>query len=217
MKRLHLVVAVLLASTIANAQLSFGIFGGPQSTSARYTIENTVQKTDYKYGYQGGVCWSVVLEGHIRFSPSLYYSLKGYKVTYNKHAYPPDLTATDNNVTLHTFEIVPMLEFDLSSKPDHFFIKVGPSLDCQLYGNEKFHLLDGKMINRSVKFGSIDYGRFGASLIGQIGFETKKGYLLFAQYTYGLGSINNADDGPKIYHKAVGFSVGKYIINKKSK
>ena len=215
MRKLHLVMAALMVASAVSGQTLFGIFGGPQSTSARYTIENTVQKTDYKYGYQGGICWNVLLEGNLHFSPALFYSLKGYKVTYNKAAYPPDVTATDNNVTLQTVEIAPMIQIDLSKNPDHFFIKTGPSLDLQLYGTEKFHLLNGEMISRSMHFGFADYGRFGATIIAQLGFETRNGYILFAQYSYGIGSINNADDGPRIYHRVLGFSLGKYIIRKK--
>src|SRR6185436_1358078 len=114
MKRLLLVMVILMAASVVNGQLSFGVFGGPQSTSSRYTIEKTVQKTDYKYGYQGGVCWSISLEGNLHFAPSLFYSLKGYKVNYNKPAYPPDMTATDNSVRLHTFEIAPLLQVNIS-------------------------------------------------------------------------------------------------------
>lgn len=210
-------MAILLAATTVTGQTSFGIFGGPQSTSARYTIDDKVQKTDYKYGYQGGVCWDITLEGNIHFSPSLFYSLKGYKVTYNKPAYPPDVTATDNSVRLHTFEILPMLQINFSNKPDHFFIKAGPSMDIQLYGTEKFHLQNGNTVSRSMHFGNADYGRFGASLAGHLGFETRNGYIFFAHYTYGIGSINNADNGPRIRHRVIGFSIGKFIIPNRTK
>lgn len=216
MKRLQLVMTALGLATAVTGQVSFGIFGGPQSTSARYVIDNSVQKTNYKYGYQGGVCWDVEFEGNLHFSPSLFYSLKGYKVNLNKPAYPPDVTATDNNVTLHTFEIAPLLQVDLSKKPDHFFIKGGPSLDLQLYGTEKYHLLNGKMVSHSMKFSYKDYGRFGANLIGQLGYETGSGYIFFAQYTYAIGSISNANNGPRILHRVLGFSIGKYFIRKKT-
>jgi hypothetical protein len=216
MKKLQLLLAGVFTFCIAPAQTSFGIFGGPQSTTARYTIDGTKQKTGYKYGYQGGICWDVPLEGSIHFTPALFYSLKGYNVTYNKPAYPPDLTATDNNVVLHTFEIATMLQFNLSEKPAHFFIKVGPSMDCQLLGTEKFHMVNGKMESRSVQFGFADYGRFGANLIGQLGYEINNGFFFFTQYNFGLGSINNADNGPRIYHRVMGFSIGKYIIRKKN-
>jgi hypothetical protein len=208
-------MTTLLVATVVTAQTSFGIFGGPQSTSARYTIDGTVQKTNYKYGYQGGIFWDITLEGNIHFAPQLFYSLKGYKVTYNKPAYPPDVTATDNNVRLHTFEILPMFQFNFSKKPDHFFIKMGPSMDIQLYGNEKFHLLNGNMVSRSMRFGNADYGRFGANLVGHLGYEIRSGYIFFVHYSYGIGSINNADDGPRIWHRVLGFSIGKYFIRKK--
>ena len=217
MKKLQLVMATLLVGTTVTGQISFGIFGGPQSTSARYTINGTVQKTNYKYGYQGGVGWDVTLEGNIHFAPQLFYSLKGYKVTYNKPAYPPDVTATDNSVRLHTFEILTMFQFNFSKNADHFFIQLGPSMDIQLYGTEKFHLLNGNEVNRSMHFGNADYGRFGANLVAHLGYEIRSGYIFFAHYTYAVGSINNADDGPRIYHRVLGFSIGKYIIQKKTK
>jgi hypothetical protein len=39
--------------------------------------------------------------------------------------------------------------------------------------------------------------------------------MLTTQYTHGIGSINNADFGPGIWHRALGISIGKYINKKK--
>jgi hypothetical protein len=152
-----------------------------------------------------------LFEGRLYFAPAVFYSLKGYKVTFSRYAYPPDPNAQDNNTTLHTFEIAPMLQYDFSDQPGHLFIKAGPSIDFQIAGKEKFNLLSGGSVDRSMKFSFGDYGRFGTSAIAQFGYETGSGFILFAQYTHGLGSINNFDEGPKIRHRVWGISLGKYF------
>ena len=56
---------------------------------------------------------------------------------FNRYAFPPDTLATDNNTSIHTFELAFLLQFDLGKRHGHFFIKAGPSLDFQLAGKEK--------------------------------------------------------------------------------
>ncbi|MBM3414960.1 MAG: PorT family protein [Bacteroidetes bacterium] len=102
----------------------------------------------------------------------------------------------DNDVTLHTFELAPMLQYNFSEEDGHFFIKAGPSIDVQLFGKEKFNKSGGGSVNRNMKFSFGDYGRFGANLLLQAGYETAGGFVIFAHYTHGIGSIVNTDNGP---------------------
>ncbi|MBK5271498.1 MAG: hypothetical protein JJE22_10840 [Bacteroidia bacterium] len=66
-----------------------------------------------------------------------------------------------------------------------------------------------------MKFSYTDYGHFSANMLAQFGYETGSGLILFAQYSFGLASINNADYGPEIRHRIYGISIGKYINSKK--
>jgi len=209
-----LILTVIAVSTRAQNQL--GIFAGPQATSAKYTIKGINQPTHTMYGFHVGGVFKVPFEGKIYFAPSAFYSLKGYKVAFNQRAYPPDTLATDNNTTIHSFELAALLQIDFGKKANHLFVRFGPSLDFQLTGKEKFNLKNGTLVNRNMPFGFDKYGHYGANLLLQFGYETKNGISVNALYGHGIGSINNADYGPAIHHRAFGLSIGKYLNTRKT-
>jgi len=216
MKKIYFLPFTILVSLIASSQVEVGLFAGPQATGARYTILNQKQKNEIKYGFQAGVGFKIPFENNLYFAPAAFYSLKGYKVTLTQFVYPPDTNAKDNNTTIHTFELAALLQYDLSSKPGHIFIKAGPSLDFQLFGKEKYNLKAGGSVSRSMTYSADgDYGHFSANMLAQIGYETVSGFMIFAQYTHGMASTNNEDKGPKIRHRAYGISIGKYLNRKK--
>lgn len=216
MKKVILLSVLMACAFTINAQTSFGIFGGPQMTSAKYTVNGQKQPTSYKTGFHlGGAC-KIPFDNQLYFTPAIFYSLKGYKVTLNQRSYPPDSLAVDNNTTIHTVELAFLLQYELGKKPDHFFIKAGPSIDIQLSGNEKFHTTNSSYVDQKMKFDFGAYGHFGASILLQLGYETRNGLFVYGQYTDGIGSINNADHGPKILHRVWGLSIGKYLGKKKN-
>jgi hypothetical protein len=216
MHKIFVLTIVLFITLTARSQVEVGIFAGPQATGVRYTIVNQKQKNELKYGFQAGVGFKTPFEGRLYFSPAAFYSLKGYKVTLTQFVYPPDVNAKDNNTSIHTFELAALLQYDLSSKPGHVFIKAGPSLDFHLFGKETYNLLAGGSVSHKMKFSTDgDYGHFSANMLMQIGYETGGGFMIFAQYSYGLASTNNEDAGPNILHRAYGISIGKYLNRKK--
>ncbi|MEO7925045.1 MAG: porin family protein [Chitinophagaceae bacterium] len=215
MKTLFLFPLTFLFLVTASGQNKLAIFAGPQASSAYYTVENLKQKTSMKYGFQAGANMKTAFENKLYFAPTVFYSMKGYKVEFTRYASPPDVDAKDNNTTIHTFEVAPLLQYDFSNDPGHVYIKFGPSLDVQLFGKESFHLIStGATVNRNMKFSFSDYGYASFNLLGQLGYETSSGFIIFAQYSYGIGSISNADFGPKIHHRVFGISVGKYLKRK---
>jgi hypothetical protein len=215
MKKIFAFFILLGIATHVLAQSQFGIFAGPQVTTSKYSINAKKQPTTPKYGFQAGVGFKIPFDVNLYFSPAAFYSLKGYKVQFNQKAFPPDTMALDNNTTIHTFELAFLLQYDLGKEANHCFIKLGPSLDFQLLGKEKFNLKNNTAINRDMTFDFSHYGRYAASALIQFGYESASGLFLFGQYTHGLGSINNADGGPSIRHRVYGISVGKYINRKK--
>jgi hypothetical protein len=210
MKFFVLFIAFLFSLT-AGAQIRWNLFAGPQATTARYRINDIKQNRENKIGFQAGAGAKVPFEGHLYFSPAIFYSSKGYKVTFNRFAYPPDAAAVNNNTRLHTVETAFLLQYDLNLSPSHTFIKAGPSLDFQLSGREKFKTNTNTTVDRKMKFSYGDYGHYSANILVQMGYESEKGFIIYWQYTYGLGSINNFDDGPRIRHRAFGLSLGKFL------
>jgi len=216
MSKYTFLFATLFFSLIANSQLDVGIFAGPQATGARYTILNQKQKNEVKYGFQAGVGFKTQFENNLYFSPAAFYSLKGYKVAFTQFVYPPDTGAINNNTTIHTFELAALLQYNFSKDPGHFFIKAGPSLDFHLFGKETFDQKSGGSVSRNMKFSTEgDYGHFSANMLGQFGYESASGFMIFLQYTHGMASTSNEDKGPKIRHRAFGLSIGKYLRSKK--
>ena len=120
--KIYFILFIVSASFHANAQVKIAAFAGPQATSAHYSINGQNQDTKFKMGVMAGLGLKVPFEGRLYFFPAVYYSLKGYKVTLALPAYPPTELAKNNNTTIHTMEIAPLFQVDLSKKPDHFFV-----------------------------------------------------------------------------------------------
>ncbi|MBK6936111.1 MAG: PorT family protein [Chitinophagaceae bacterium] len=215
MKLIFTVCTLFLTAGLIKGQNQVGIFAGAHSSSARYLVFNEEQEVSMKPGFHLGVNMKVPFEGNLYFNPAAFYSMKGYDVKFTGFTFPPDNKAINNSTTIHTFELAALLQYDLSKNSGHFFIRLGPSLDFQLFGKEKFDLADGTTVSRNMKWSQVDYGRYAANLIGQFGYETGSGFTIFGHYTLGEGSINNADFGPRIRHRLFGLSIGKYIKNKR--
>lgn len=211
------VLTGLAVCSLAQGPARFGIFAGPQATTAKYTVRGQKQSTSTKYGFHAGAGWKIPFDNRLFFSPAVFYSLKGYKVALAQRAFPPDTTAIDNNTTLHTVELAFLLQHDFGNNPNHFFIKAGPSLDFQLFGREKFNKTNNTSVSRNMPFSFGDYGRYAASMLVFLGYEMANGVTVTGQYTYGMGSINNADGGPRIRHRVYGISIGKYLASRSKK
>jgi hypothetical protein len=210
MRTLLSAIITLFICNRAQGQVDWAFFGGPQATSAHYSQGDTSQKTQYKYGFHAGMSLKVPFDKQLYFVPQLYYSMKGYKATFNRSISLPDPSATDNDTRIHTLETAFLLQFDFKDKPGHGFFRTGPSLDFQLFGHEKFNTPSGE-VSRSMKYGYNDYGHFSANWILQLGYESPGGFMIYGLYSPGITNISNQDEGPKIRHQAFGITIGKYF------
>ncbi|MBS1920757.1 MAG: PorT family protein [Bacteroidetes bacterium] len=217
MKSYILFLSITFISFAVQGQVKIGILAGPQVTTARYSIQDAKQSTKRKFGFQLGMNCKVPFDNNLYFAPQIFYSLKGYKASFTQYSYPPDVTAVDNNTTIHTLELAALLEVDFSNKPNHWFFRGGPSLDFQIFGREKFHLLNGNLVNRKMKYGFAEYGNYAANAMAQIGYEDARGFTVYLNYGFGLTNISNVDDGPNIRHRVIGISIGQYFHPKKNK
>jgi Outer membrane protein beta-barrel domain len=215
MKRIIVFFAALFCFITAFSQVQFQIFAGPHISSTHYSIESVEQPTDTKVGFHFGAGYKIPFEGILFFSPAISYAMRGYKVQFNQPSFPPDLLAIDNDVTFHELDVDPLLQFDLSKKPSHLFIKAGPSFNFILWGNEKYNLATGESVDRAMKFSTTNsYGRYNASLTTQFGYETSKGFTISVYYLRGMISMNNEEQGPSIYNSMYGFTFGKFFKSK---
>ena len=214
-KRLLIVFIFSLCCYCTSAQKSeWGFIIGPQMTTVQYTVEGKKQETEYKPGAHAGVIVKIPFENLLYFTPSFYYSKKGYKVELKDPSFPPGADAVSNDVNVHVFEIAPLFNIDLSKQPDHLFVRFGPAIDAAFKGDEKIVLNNGDVVKQDMKFDFGEYGRFTSNAVIQFGYETAKGWMLYGQYSHGLGSMNNADHGPKIRHRVFGVTVGRFYRRK---
>ena len=209
------VFCFLLLSMSSVGQVRFAVFAGPQRTSAHYTVtfEKIKQATCFKSGVMGGVGAKIEFDNQLYFFPSVYYSLKGYEVYLKTPAFPPTEFAKYNNTTVHTIEVSPLFHIDFNKKPSHLFVRFGPAVDVAFKGRERFDTVsstsgESARVDRSMVFSFGDYGRFSAQANLHFGYEAKNGFMIFAFYEHGFGSMNNADRGPKIFHRIGGISFG---------
>ncbi len=196
----------------AGAQLT--VFAGPQTTTAKYIIRGADQATSSKTSFNAGLSFKTLLEGPVYFSPALYYNQKGYNVTFNKAAFPPDSAAKNNNTVIHTIEVAPLVQINFSKKASYGFVRIGPSADVAIKGREAFDSTGNKRVSRDMVFSFGDYSYVTLSANAQLGFQHKSGFLIFVHYQHGLTNLNNADYGPTIFHRVAGVSVG-YKFGKK--
>lgn len=210
-------LAALLATSLSAplfsaAQVEVVFFGGPQASSARYSINDAKQSAGYKYGGMAGVAMKVPFDNQLFFFPSVFYSAKGYTVDFTERAFPPSEYAVNNNTRFHTVEIAPLLQLDFSKKPSHGFARFGPSVDLILTGKETFDTVNTAGVRGSVSrpmvFSFGDYGRIAASINLHLGYENEKGWMIFGFYEHGVGSMNNADYGPRILNRVYGLGFG---------
>jgi hypothetical protein len=212
MKRIYIFSATLFCALACHAQVKFGIFAGPNVSSADYSVKGTRQSTDYKFGFHFGAGSKITFENKLSFSPAISYKSMGYKVVFNTPSFPPDLLAKNNNTSFHEIVVDIPLQYDFSAKPGHFFVKAGPAFSCIISGREKFDLGTGEQVDRKMKFSVLNsYGRYDASAIVQLGFETKAGFVIYADYVQNFISMNNEDDGPSIRNRSFGFTLGKFL------
>jgi len=203
-----LIFSFILALAQLSSQAQFRIFAGPQMSSANFSIRNAKQSTEFKQGFMAGIGLTNAVEGPLYFSPSLYFSQKGYKVSFDRPVFPPDSAARNNNTTINALCFAPLLQLNFSKGKSHLFVRFGPAIDFALSGKEIFDTAAGKQVNRSMEFSSVGYSPATAYANVHLGFEHKSGFSIFANYEHGLSNLNNADLGPMILHRVVGLALG---------
>jgi hypothetical protein len=216
MKKIIIFAVALISSSVSFCQTELGIFVGPHASSATYSIKAEKQSTDLKYGFHIGVQCKIPFENRLDFVPAISYNMMGYKVAFTQPSFPPDLLAKDNNTRFHQVDIDVLLQYNLSKKANHLFIKAGPSFNFILFGKENFNLETGEYVNRKMKFSTTNsYGRYGVSAVIQFGFETSGGFTVSSYYAHGLFDMNNEDKGPSIRNYLFGVTLGKFLRSKK--
>jgi hypothetical protein len=225
MKRIFILPVTLFCALACSSQVKLQAFAGPLTSSAFYTVKGCKQPTDYKLGFQLGAGCKIPFDNRLWFTPAISYKLLGYKVSFNQPSFPPDLLATDNNTSLNDVDVEVLLQFDFGKgqgrfdfgkSKGHFFLKAGPAFSFILTGKESYNLQTGDHVDRSMTFSVLNsYNRYNTAVVIQPGYETSNGFIISANYTQYLFSMNNEDQGPTIKNYMFGLTVGKLFGGKK--
>ena len=212
--RLRFLCPFLILFFVDTVQAQISLYGGPQITSAKYTINSIQQPTTSKIGFSVGAGIENQIEGPIYFAPSIHFSLQGYKVVFNQPAFPPATDAKDNDVSLSTIELAPLFQINISKAVSHLFVRFGPSMNVAVAGKETYDSLHLKTIAQNMTFSFGDYSLVTIAGNVQIGYQHSSGISVLGRISHGLTSLNNADYGPMILHQTVGLSIG-YRLGKR--
>lgn len=186
MKKIIVLAIFVIAVSTVKAQHSFGIQAGATLANVKQKFGGESEQSDSKFGLMAGVVGNVMLSNHIAFRPELNYVSKGGKNEDNS----TDVTV---KTSLNYLELP--LDFVYNTTPNKsgkFFIGLGPSIDCALYGKSK---LEGSTVTNSesnIHFGNEsgdDLKRFELSLNTLVGYEFTSGLFVSGSFNEGLTDL----------------------------
>ncbi|RYY40416.1 MAG: PorT family protein [Chitinophagaceae bacterium] len=208
-----LIAGTLLANGASAQKTEFGFIAGPQFTNSTYYLHGKKQATTGKFGGHAGAIARIPFEGRLFFTPSLYYSMKGFSVTLTDTSSNPGIDAVANDLRIHAFELSPLFTIYVGRATDSGpYVQFGPSIDMNVAGREKVTVKNGAVVSRNMSFSGQGYSRLTPSVVLRFGVQTPKGFFVNAHILQGIGSLNNNDFGPAIRHRVFGLSVGKFFL-----
>ena len=124
MRKIFFATLLIFSTIVCFAQVTLAFLQVRKSLLQNIRLMVKSSPTSNKYGFHLGANLKVPFENKLYFAPAVFYSLKGYKVKFNQPSVLPDSLAVDNNTTIHTFELAALFQYDFTSNPNHFFVKL---------------------------------------------------------------------------------------------
>jgi len=203
MKKTLLSLCLLMASFAAFAQLpTFGVKGGVNFATLHATVDgfsgsgNSGSLTSFNAG-----AFVDFKFGNLSLQPALNFTGKG-----GASSVAVDNEASSNGkVKLYYLQIPVNVVCHVPAVVGDFYFGAGPYLGMGISGKAK----DDKGNSEDIKFGSSQdqIKRTDAGLDAIVGFKFKTGFLINANYDWGLTNITNVN-GIKLTNRVFGVSVG---------
>lgn len=203
MKKTLLSLCLLMASFAAFAQLpTFGVKGGVNFATLHATVDgfsgsgNSGSLTSFNVG-----AFVDFKFGNVSLQPALNFTGKGgsSSVSFDDEA------SSNSKVKLYYLQVPVNVVYHVPAVVGDFYFGAGPYLGMGVSGKAK----DDSGNSENVKFGSgqDELKRTDAGLDAIVGFKFKSGFLINANYDWGLTNITNVD-GIKLTNRVFGISVG---------
>ncbi|WP_413668751.1 porin family protein [Mucilaginibacter sp. Mucisp86] len=203
MKKTLLSLCLLMASFAAFAQLpTFGVKGGVNFATLHATVDgfsgsgNSGSLTSFNVG-----AFVDFKFGNVSLQPALNFTGKGGSSSFAVD----DETSSNSKVKLYYLQVPVNVVYHVPAVVGDFYFGAGPYLGMGISGKAK----DDSGNSEDVKFGSgqDEIKRTDAGLNAIVGFKFKTGFLINANYDWGLTNITNVD-GIKLTNRVFGVSVG---------
>ncbi len=222
MKKLILLAAFAVTTSIASAQVSFGVqLGANIAFGKRTTVDNsglpTAFSNDPKVGVIGGFLAEIPLGSTLAFRPELNFIQKGSKTNSTFSIYE-----SNSKITLNYIEMPLNVVYKLNVGSGNFFFGLGPTLAFGISGkikttdpndptnNENTTVkFDGKKdadLSATDDKAHLKAFDFGANIIA--GYKLGMGVFFKLGYTYNFVELDpNHSDTDKPSYKNRGFNV----------
>ena len=203
MKRVFILsVSMLTLSAISNAQTTFGIKAGVQSTELRITgdaNDEHVAIAGGRTGFVFGGTADIKLGTNWSFQPHLLLAMKNGSI---------ESSANTNILAID-------IPLNVLYRQGGFFVGAGPNLSYGLSGKLKsFSGGDDQDLYEEEGGNEAFFKRFEFGVNALMGYEFNGGFVLSANFTPGLSDIFNQDDSDyKVHNRMVGLNIG-YLFNK---
>lgn len=187
-KTILLVITFINLMIFSNAQKSsFGVTGGATLASYKIDVMGVGVTSDSRVGYSIGAFFSVPMGKSFCFQPGLSFLQKGGTIKDDSY---------EDNLTLSYLELPLNFVYYTSAGKRGFFCGAGPAAGWGLSGKDKYS--DGT--SDDIHFGSSsddDFKAFELSANILAGYQFKKGFMIAANYNFGLtNTANNDPDYP---------------------
>ncbi|MDB5150353.1 MAG: PorT family protein [Mucilaginibacter sp.] len=203
MKKTLLSLCLLMASFAAFAQLpTIGFKGGVNFATLHATVDgfsgsgNSGSLTTFNVG-----AFVDFKFGNVSLQPALNFTGKGGSSSVSID----DEASSSGKVKLYYLQVPVNVVYHVPAVVGDFYFGAGPYLGMAVSGKSK----DDSGNSEDIKFGSgqDEIKRTDAGLNAIVGFKFKTGFLINANYDWGLTNITNVD-GIKLTNRVFGVSVG---------
>lgn len=209
MKHLILLTAAVAVTTIASAQIQFGVKAGLNlakfsGSDASGTSQGVTESSKFKVGFNGGVLVGIPIIESLSVQPEVLYSLQGDKHTEN------DGSGNGNSDFTNTFSYINIPILVKYKHETGLFAEVGPQVGFLLSAKAKEN---GISVDEKKYFKTIDFGlAFG------LGYLSSYNIGIDARYNLGLANIEGSNSGStgKIKNSVIQIGVF-YLFGEKSK
>ncbi|RVT98080.1 PorT family protein [Mucilaginibacter limnophilus] len=236
MKKALLTICLAAASLTSFAQfygdyeapVTFGIKGGANFASFQQSVEGLEgsASSGSVIGYHAGVYANFNIDYYFAIQPALLFTVKGSKFKYSESTEIEDIgtvsVLSDDKATLNYLHFPVNLIYKVPTGDNKFFFGAGPFISYGLSGKAKTKqtgtLMDETFTNEvegDVTFGNEpgNVKRFDYGANALVGFKFYGGFVISANYDFGLAEIqNNTDDETgittKVKTRVIGLSIG---------